>query len=234
MRITPRISAARVIVTCPGRNFVTLKITPDEGLTGVGDATVNGREMAVVAYLTEHVVPVLIGRDATRIEDTWQYLYQGAYWRRGPITMAAIAAVDMALWDIKGKQAGLPVHQLLGGRSREGVTVYGHATAPTSTRCWARSTGTCARASGRCGSSRHPGLEKVLRGQRQGDLRAGELGGPGRVGVVDRGLPQPRPDGLRPRPRGVRPPARSCSTTCTTGSPRSRPPGWASRWSPTR
>jgi mannonate dehydratase len=122
-----KIVDARVIVTCPGRNFVTLKIVTDEGLTGVGDATLNGREQAVVAYLTEHVVPVLIGRDATRIEDTWQYLYKGAYWRRGPVTMAAIAAVDTALWDIKGKQAGLPVHQLLGGRSREGVTVYGHA-----------------------------------------------------------------------------------------------------------
>jgi mannonate dehydratase len=118
---------ARVIVTSPGRNFATLKITTDEGLTGIGDATVNGRELAVVAYLTEHVIPALIGRDATRIEDTWQYLYQGAYWRRGPITMAAIAAVDMALWDLLGKRAGLPVHQLLGGRSREGVTVYGHA-----------------------------------------------------------------------------------------------------------
>ncbi|HYH30417.1 MAG TPA: D-mannonate dehydratase ManD [Pseudonocardia sp.] len=122
-----KIVDARVIVTCPGRNFVTLKLITDEGLTGVGDATLNGREQAVVAYLTEHVVPVLIGRDATRIEDTWQYLYKGAYWRRGPVTMAAIAAVDTALWDIKGKQAGLPVHQLLGGRSREGVTVYGHA-----------------------------------------------------------------------------------------------------------
>lgn len=121
------ITDARVIVTCPGRNFVTLKITTDDGLTGIGDATLNGRELAVASYLTDHVVPLLIGRDATRIEDTWQYLYQGAYWRRGPVTMTAIAAVDTALWDLLGKRAGLPVHQLLGGRSREGVTVYGHA-----------------------------------------------------------------------------------------------------------
>lgn len=121
---------ARVIVTCPGRNFVTLKIETADGLTGVGDATLNGRELAVAAYLTEHVVPMLIGRDATRIEDIWQFLYKGAYWRRGPVTMTAIAAVDTALWDIKGKIAGLPVYQLLGGRSREGVTVYGHANAP--------------------------------------------------------------------------------------------------------
>ena len=125
-----KIAEARVIVTCPGRNFVTLKIVTDEGITGVGDATLNGRELAVAAYLTEHVVPALIGRDPARIEDTWQYLYRGAYWRRGPVTMSAIAAVDTALWDIKGKVAGLPVYQLLGGRSRDGVTVYGHANAP--------------------------------------------------------------------------------------------------------
>jgi mannonate dehydratase len=126
-----KISEARVIVTCPDRNFVTLKIVTDEGVTGVGDATLNGRELAVAAYLTDHVVPQLIGRDPTRIEDTWQYLYKGAYWRRGPVTMSAIAAVDTALWDILGKIAGLPVYKLLGGRSREGVTVYGHANGST-------------------------------------------------------------------------------------------------------
>ncbi|WP_294092378.1 D-mannonate dehydratase ManD [Sphingomonas sp.] len=123
----PRITNARVIVTCPGRNFVTLKIETEEGVYGVGDATLNGRELAVAAYLTDHVIPCLIGRDAHRIEDIWQYLYKGAYWRRGPVTMSAIAAVDMALWDIKGKVAGLPVYQLLGGASREGCMVYGHA-----------------------------------------------------------------------------------------------------------
>jgi mannonate dehydratase len=126
-----RITEARVVVTCPGRNFVTLKLVTDEGVTGVGDATLNGRELAVAAYLSEHVVPVLIGRDPARIEDTWHYLYKGAYWRRGPVTMSAIAAVDTALWDIKGKVAGLPVYQLLGGRCRDGVTVYGHASAST-------------------------------------------------------------------------------------------------------
>ena len=126
-----KIVDARVIVTCPGRNFVTLKIVTDDGFTGVGDATLNGRELAVASYLSDHVVPLLIGRDAARIEDTWQYLYKGAYWRRGPVTMSAIAAVDTALWDIKGKQAGMPVYQMLGGRSREGVTVYGHANGAT-------------------------------------------------------------------------------------------------------
>ncbi|AQX78732.1 bifunctional D-altronate/D-mannonate dehydratase [Plantibacter flavus] len=122
------IDKAEVIVTSPDRNFVTLKLTTDDGLTGLGDATLNGRELAVVAYLSEHVVPLLLGRDASRIEDTWQFLYRSAYWRRGPVTMAAIAAVDMALWDITGKAAGMPVYQLLGGASRTGLLAYGHAS----------------------------------------------------------------------------------------------------------
>jgi len=81
----------------------------------------------VVAYLQEHVIPCLIGRDPRQIEDTWQYLYRGAYWRRGPVTMSAVSAVDTALWDIKAKMAGMPLYELLGGRSRDGVMVYGHA-----------------------------------------------------------------------------------------------------------
>jgi len=122
-----KIVSAKVIVCSPGRNFVTLKIETDEGLSGIGDATLNGREQAVVAYLQEHVIPCLIGRDPAQIEDIWQYLYRGAYWRRGPVTMTAIAGVDTALWDIKAKVAGMPLYQLLGGRSRTGVMVYGHA-----------------------------------------------------------------------------------------------------------
>jgi mannonate dehydratase len=121
------IAAAKVIVTSPGRNFVTLRIETKDGVAGLGDATLNGRELAVASYLADHVIPCLIGRDAHRIEDIWQFLYKGAYWRRGPVTMSAIAAVDMALWDIKGKVAGLPLYQLLGGASREGAMVYGHA-----------------------------------------------------------------------------------------------------------
>jgi mannonate dehydratase len=122
-----RIVDAKVIVCSPGRNFVTLKITTEDGIHGLGDATLNGRELSVVAYLEEHVIPMLIGRDARRIEDTWQLLYKGAYWRRGPVTMTAISAVDCALWDIQGKALGVPVYQLLGGRSRDDVMVYGHA-----------------------------------------------------------------------------------------------------------
>jgi len=126
-RFFMKISNARVIVCSPGRNFVTLKIETDEGLTGIGDATLNGRELAVASYLADHVAPCLIGRDAHQIEDIWQFLYRGAYWRRGPVTMSAIAAVDTALWDIKAKAAGMPLYQLLGGQSRTGVMVYGHA-----------------------------------------------------------------------------------------------------------
>lgn len=122
-----KITAARVIVTCPGRNFVTLKIETDQGVHGIGDATLNGRELSVVSYLQDHVIPCLIGMDPRRIEDIWQYLYRGTYWRRGPVTMRAIAAVDVALWDIKAKMAGMPLYDLLGGRSRDGVLVYGHA-----------------------------------------------------------------------------------------------------------
>jgi mannonate dehydratase len=125
------ITAARVIVTCPGRNFVTLKIETADGGYGLGDATLNGRELAVVSYLTDHVLPCLIGRDAHQIEDIWQFLYRGAYWRRGPVTMSAIAAVDTALWDLKAKAAGMPLYQLLGGACRSAVRVYGHANGET-------------------------------------------------------------------------------------------------------
>src|SRR3984957_7818460 len=126
-----KITAARLIICSPDRNFVTLKIETDEGIYGLGDATLNGREMAVVSYLEEHVLPCLIGRDPFQIEDIWQYLYRGAYWRRGPVTMTAIAAVDVALWDIKGKALGTPVYNLLGGKSRQGLMVYAHANGGT-------------------------------------------------------------------------------------------------------
>ena len=123
-----KIVDAKVIVCCPGRNFVTLKLITEDGIWGLGDATLNGRELSVASYLNDHVIPLLIGRDARRIEDTWQYLYKGAYWRRGPVTMSAIAAVDTALWDIKAKILNVPLYQLLGGASREAILVYGHAS----------------------------------------------------------------------------------------------------------
>ena len=122
-----RIRGAKVSVCSPGRNFVTLRIDTDEGVSGLGDATLNGRELAVASYLSDHIVPCLIGRDPFQTEDIWQYLYRGAYWRRGPVTMTAISAVDVALWDIKAKALNTPLYNLLGGRSRTGVMAYGHA-----------------------------------------------------------------------------------------------------------
>jgi len=126
-----KIQNASIIICSPGRNLVTLKIETDEGIHGLGDATLNGRELAVASYLSEHLIPCLIGRDPFQTEDIWQYLYRGAYWRRGPVTMAAIGAVDVALWDIKGKALNTPVYNLLGGKSRKGVLVYAHAHGAT-------------------------------------------------------------------------------------------------------
>src|SRR5690625_7399134 len=118
-------------VTSPGRNFVTAVVTTSDGFTGLGDATLNGRELAVASYLRDHVAPTLIGRDESAIEQTWQYLYRGAYWRRGPVTMTAIAAIDMALWDIAAQKAGVPLYKLLGGASLCGLRSYAHASGTT-------------------------------------------------------------------------------------------------------
>jgi len=123
-----KITNVKVIVTCPGRNYVVVKIETDEpGLYGVGDATLNGRELSVASALSEHIAPLLIGRDPDRVEDIWQYLFRGTYWRGGPVLMTALAGVDLALWDIKGKRAGLPLYSLLGGKTREGALCYAHA-----------------------------------------------------------------------------------------------------------
>jgi mannonate dehydratase len=124
-----KITEVRIIVTCPDRNYLLVKIlTSEPGLYGVGDATLNGRELAVATTLEKHIAPMLIGRDPEQVEDTWQCLYRAPYWRSGPVQMTALAGIDLALWDIKGKLAGMPVYQLLGGRTRRGVLAYTHAT----------------------------------------------------------------------------------------------------------
>jgi mannonate dehydratase len=124
---TMKITDAKVILTCPGRNFVTLKIYTDQGIYGLGDATLNGMEKPVIAFLENYCIPALIGKDPQNTEDIWHFFYKGVYWKRGSVTMTAISAIDMALWDIKGKMLNTPLYNLLGGKSREKVMVYAHA-----------------------------------------------------------------------------------------------------------
>ena len=123
-----KITDAKVFVGGPAKNYVTLKILTDQGVYGLGDATLNNRETLPAAYLQDYLIPNLIGMDPRNSEDIWQFFYRGAYFRRGPIAMAAFGAIDMALWDIKGKLANMPLYQLFGGKSREGAMVYAHAT----------------------------------------------------------------------------------------------------------
>jgi mannonate dehydratase len=130
-----KITRIDVIVTCPGRNYVFVKVHTDEaGLYGVGEGTLNGSE-PIVAEAIRHMSHLLIGRDPQQIEDLWHLMYRQGYWRGGPIFMAAVAAIDFALWDIKGKQAGLPVYQLLGGKARDGVMCYSHASGRDPVEC---------------------------------------------------------------------------------------------------
>ncbi len=123
-----KITDAKVFVGGPAKNYVTLKIMNDQGVYGLGDATLNGRETMTATYLRDYLTPNLIGKDPRNSEDIWQFFYRGAYFRGGPIAMSAFGAIDMALWDIKGKLAGMPLYQLFGGKSREGAMVYAHAT----------------------------------------------------------------------------------------------------------
>lgn len=123
-----KITDAKVFLGGPQKNYVTLKIMTDQGVYGLGDGTLNTRETLTAAYLQDYLVPNLIGKDPRNSEDIWQLFYRGAYYRGGPIAMAAYGAIDMALWDIKAKLAGMPLYQLFGGKSREGALVYAHAT----------------------------------------------------------------------------------------------------------
>ncbi len=123
-----KIKNVKAIVTNPGRNYVIVKIETDEGIYGVGDATLNGRELVVAKTIEEYLAPLLINKNPDQIEHIWQYLYRGAYWRGGPVFMTALAGIDMALWDIKGKRAGLPVYSLLGGKCRDKILCYTHVS----------------------------------------------------------------------------------------------------------
>ncbi len=107
-----KIIKAEVFVCSPGRNFVTLKITTDEGIYGLGDATLNGRELSVASYLQDHLCPQLIGRDPHKIEDIYQFFYRELTGVEAQLRCPPFLRL-MALWDIKGKIANLPVYQLL-------------------------------------------------------------------------------------------------------------------------
>jgi mannonate dehydratase len=126
---TPHIRDVSVIATQPaGVRLVVVKVTTDQdGLYGYGCATFTQRADLVVEAVNRYLKPLLLGRPTDSIEDLWQVMYNSSYWRNGPVLNNAISGVDQALWDIKGRQAGMPVYELLGGKCRRGAMIYSHA-----------------------------------------------------------------------------------------------------------
>src|SRR5580692_9442281 len=132
------IKDCKVITTNGGSHYrwIFLKIiTSEPGLYGIGSANNNYETMAVVSALEDHLKPWLIGKDPDRIEDLWQSAQMRTYWRNGPVNNNVLSAMDMALWDIKGKRANMPVYEMLGGKARDGVPVYDHQGGKTKEEC---------------------------------------------------------------------------------------------------
>ena len=122
----------RCIRTRANGTWTIVKVVTDQpGLHGIGSASDFYHSAAVIAAIEDGLAPRLIGRDVSRIEDIWQSTYTSGYWRNGSILNTALGAVDVALWDIKGKEAGMPVYQLLGGPCRPAVQCYAHASGDT-------------------------------------------------------------------------------------------------------
>jgi mannonate dehydratase len=124
------IKEVKAIATSGGARYrwVFIKITTSEpGLYGIGSASNQFQPYAVIAAIEKHLAPFLVGKDPDRIEDLWQSAHLRTYWRNGPVNNNVLSAMDMALWDIKGKRAGMPVYELLGGKVRDAVPCYDHA-----------------------------------------------------------------------------------------------------------
>lgn len=128
--MTTRIENIRCIATAPANiRLVVVKVeTTDPGLHGYGCATFTQRPLAVIEAVEKYLAPFCRGRNVDEIEDIWQASYLSSYWRQGPVLNNALSGVDMALWDIKGRRAGMPVHDLLGGKCRMAAPVYVHAS----------------------------------------------------------------------------------------------------------